>query len=734
MRSERRSNPHDPDPSDPQAATLRAELPDGDPGSGAGAGTTGPSVELRATELGLIVTPSPSSGSGVPSLLPWSEMTRVTASGDADRPGWHQAHVLEIEMREDGWFGNESPFRFVAPLSEIGPFLGVVAGRREARAPTGLRIVRPMAVGGLARLRATWPRDIGDPRHGLGRRRIGPIAVGLVALVLLAGSTGTQFGASANGALPHRDDRGGNAFQAFGRHPAVNLPAATSAPAPAPPSLAGSPPLQSHEIFGYAPYWTLPQSAGFDVNDLTTLAYFSVDANADGTLNQSGPGWNGYESQDLVNLVSRSHAAGDRVVLTVTCFSQSSLDAITSDPNAPARLSSVLVAAVSAKDLDGVNFDFEGEGSADRQGMTSLISTVSKALHAANPHWQVTMATYASAAADSSGFYDVAALAPALDGFFVMAYDMNSRQVPSATAPLVGGGFNDTEALQQFTAVVPPQKVILGVPYYGYDWPTSDGTRTAQPTGGESPLSDAQILPSGHPTYWDPSTQTPWTSYQVGSQWHETFFDDPTSLALKAQLAAAFHIAGLGIWALGMDGNNPAMLAALLGNAPAVKDLQTGPTASATALAGAGIASTGVWQGTGVTLTPVFPPASFGNAQYLGTLTGFHTSDPGLACLQTGPPINVWTFSSMPGVDVVVADTSSYCAAAMWTFPTPAGQGPPPTPSSTTTTSPPPTSTSIPTTTTTSPPPTSTSTPTTTTPPSTSPINGAHRESPDSTG
>ena len=161
-------------------------------------------------------------------------------------------------------------------------------------------------------------------------------------------------------------------------------------------------PLQSHEVFGYAPYWTLPQSSGFDVKDLTTLAYFSVDANADGTLDQSGSGWNGYESQDLVNLVTRSHAAGDRVVLTVTCFNQHSLDAITSDPNAPARLSAALISAVQAKNLDGVNFDFEGEGSADQVGLTNLITKVSAALHAADPHWQVTMAVYASAASDSA--------------------------------------------------------------------------------------------------------------------------------------------------------------------------------------------------------------------------------------------------------------------------------------------------------------------------------------------
>ena len=73
-------------------------------------------------------------------------------------------------------------------------------------------------------------------------------------------------------------------------HRALHLPAATSAPAPAPPAVATAAPLQSHEVFGYAPYWTLPQSSGLRLTDLTTLAYFSVDANADGTLDQSGAG------------------------------------------------------------------------------------------------------------------------------------------------------------------------------------------------------------------------------------------------------------------------------------------------------------------------------------------------------------------------------------------------------------------------------------------------------------
>jgi hypothetical protein len=597
---------------------------------------------------------------------------------------------------------------------------------------------------GLALHRSDGESQGSGPQHGLGRRRIGPIAIGVMAVILLTGSAGSPFGSAAGGATnPRHGATAGNSAQALPEGRGVHLAVATTKPEPAPPSLAGSPPLQSHEIFGYAPYWTLPLSSGFDVKDLTTLAYFSVDANPNGTLDQSGPGWNGYESQDLVNLVNRSHAAGDRVVLTVTDFSQSSLDAITSDPDAGARLSAALISAVSAKNLDGVNFDFEGDGSGDQRGLTRLITQVSKALHAANPHWQVTMAVYASSAADSGGFYNIAALSPAVDGFFVMAYEMNNSAVPSATAPLVGGGYTPTEAVKQFTAVVPPQKVILGVPYYGYDWPTSSGTLTAHATGGNTPLSDAVIASSGHPTYWDPTTDSSWTSYKVGNQWHETFFDNPTSLALRAQVANSFHIAGLGIWALGMDGNNPAMMAALLGNAPAVKDYQTGPTTTTTSTAapgssttsttgppGANYVTTGVWKGNSVSLTAIANPASEGTPQYLGTLSQLSTNDPALACLETGTPLSVWSFSTVPGVDVVVASQPQDCAAATWTFPTAKKSvstsggsksttttTTQPKRTTTTTTVPPTTTTTVPPTTTTTVPPTTTTTvpPTTTT-------------------
>ena len=192
------------------------------------------------------------------------------------------------------------------------------------------------------------------------------------------------------------------------------------------------------------------------------------------------------------------------------------------------------------------------------------------------------MDTYASSAGDPNGFYNISALAPAVNAFFVMAYQLNLQSGASSVSPLTSTAFSEKTAIGQYTAIVPASKVLLGLPYFGIDWPTSDGTLTAQATGPATTLSYGQVLASGHPIYWDATTQTGWTSYEVGTQWHETFFEVPASLYDAAQLASSSGLGGMGIWALGMDGNDPAMTAAISGFSPAVKDYSAGPTTTST--------------------------------------------------------------------------------------------------------------------------------------------------------
>ena len=339
-------------------------------------------------------------------------------------------------------------------------------------------------------------------QSGRRQRLIGAAVASIVAIAAVAGivvfaasSDGAPDQAAGSSAYEHSGKAGNADLSMLGGHHRAKLAPATSSPAPAPASVATAAPLASHEVFGFAPYWTLDQSTTYDVAGSTTIAYFAVGINPDGTLDESGSGWNGYESQDLVNLIDRAHAAGVRVVLTVNDFDQQSLDQLTSSPTAPATLAQALIGAVEAKDLDGVNLDLEGDGSADQAGLTNLVGQVSTALHQVNPHWQVTMDTYASSAGDPNGFYDIPALANVVDGFFVMQYSPNLSGSAQATSPLTSSLFNDVTTAGQYAAAVPASKVILGAPLFGLDWPTNGDTLTAVATG---PVTDLRVQPDRH--------------------------------------------------------------------------------------------------------------------------------------------------------------------------------------------------------------------------------------------
>ena len=119
-------------------------------------------------------------------------------------------------------------------------------------------------------------------------------------------------------------------------------------------------------------------------------------------------------------------------------------------------------------------------------------------------------------------------------------------------------------------------------------------------------------------------TESGWTSYQVGSQWHETFFEDPTSLYDAAQLARFCNFGGVGIWALGMDGNDGNDLAALDGFPPAANTAPTGPSLAFPAAPPAGTPSASS------TTTTSAPPASTTTTRPVATTTTTTTTAIGL--------------------------------------------------------------------------------------------------------
>jgi len=351
----------------------------------------------------------------------------------------------------------------------------------------------------------------------------------------------------------------------------VKLPDLSGKPAPALPASGFAHLLPSHQIFGFVPYWALGDP-GLVLNDLTTVAYFGLGVTGAGQLVQRGNAWDDLGGGAFARLESQAHAAGVRVLLTVTSADLAVINAMCLSPVAAGtRLFTGIAHLLESYRLDGVDLDLEGQSSNDRAGFARLVQTVAGHLHAVDPSWDVVVDTYPQSASDGDDFYDVASIAPLVNQIFVMAYDMEDPSMPSATSPLNGLGLSDVASLQSYTAIVPPSKLILGVPFYGVDWTESTPASGPLTLSGPDTIPYATIAAARHVPIWDPESDTAWFTYLYHGQKHVAWFDNPLSLALKAALASGYHLGGDGIWALGMQGPYTGMVTALLGGSPPLR-------------------------------------------------------------------------------------------------------------------------------------------------------------------
>jgi spore germination protein len=224
-----------------------------------------------------------------------------------------------------------------------------------------------------------------------------------------------------------------------------------------------------------------------------------------------------------------------------------------------------------------VSIDIEGQYAKERAGFVSFVKDFYHDMKTADPTAFILLDTYTDSAANPDNFYNVSELYPFVNDIFIMGYDMNTLSTASPNAPLINEnlGNSDVQSLLSYTSVVPPQKLILGVPFYGYDFTTKD-PYPYSPTKNSYPVAVTwdSILSVGRPQLWDPMSLTPWYRFKTGKTWHQTWFDNPVSIALKTALANEFHLGGVGVWALGMNGGDTQMLQALAGGRAPYKKQQ----------------------------------------------------------------------------------------------------------------------------------------------------------------
>ncbi len=373
----------------------------------------------------------------------------------------------------------------------------------------------------------------------------------------------------------------------------------------------------SREVFGFALGSSLSDPTigypSWNFNLLTTVAYFGLHVLWNGAF-QNDAGLAVWNSSQLTNLVTTAHAHGTKVVVTII-----SSDFTGSYPNAmcdallhTSTTVKNVVAEVKAKHVDGVNVDYEGlnqscnssDPSWARKALTSFIASLRAELGSS---YYLSIDTYASAAGDPRGFFDIPGLNASVDSFFVMAYDMeysNYYHAPTncgrfclgPTSPLTSYYYNDTDVMAQYSSAVTPGKVILGIPYYGRKACVANATAEFQhPTGPAT--SDTYMDAAGeatdpavragsyviHRDAKDPAGKMRWDTWYSNTFkcTRELFWDDAVSLGYKYDLVNRAGLRGVGIWTLNYGGGSKELWSTLgnhFGGWRASYDMSKAPT------------------------------------------------------------------------------------------------------------------------------------------------------------
>ncbi len=308
----------------------------------------------------------------------------------------------------------------------------------------------------------------------------------------------------------------------------------------------------NHIVFGWHPYWMGSAYNNYQWDKLSDLAYFAYEVDyTDG----SAVSTHSFSTASVID-VAKTH--GVRVHLTATLFGN--FDNFFANSSAQSNLINNLVTLVKNRGINGVNIDFEGMGSDNKTQFATFIHNLATELHSQVSGSMLSVCLYA---VDWNGVFDFSSLNNDVDLYTIMGYDYyyaGSNEAGPTGQLYTMNNFAYTEArsIEYYKYKgAPLNKLVLGVPYYGYDWATSSTSVPSSTSGSGSSKTIKVVKDNTNGYYSNPKIEThslsKYYAYTKGGQAHQCWVDDEETMAYKYKVVLQTGIAGIGIWALGYD-------------------------------------------------------------------------------------------------------------------------------------------------------------------------------------
>ncbi|HEY1205500.1 MAG: glycosyltransferase [Bryobacteraceae bacterium] len=187
----------------------------------------------------------------------------------------------------------------------------------------------------------------------------------------------------------------------------------------------------------------------------------------------------------------------------------------------------------------GANIDLEELRVGDRGRMVEFLRALRDRLKPAGM-----LVTLSVPAGDSA--YDLRELSALCDFVVPMVYDEHYQS--GAPGPVASQEWFDRQ-LGQLAKLLPPEKTVIGIGAYGYDWMI--GGRGSAEVGFGDVMSAAKSNRTA--IAWDPGTENPVLRYTAGGQQHEVWFLDAVTELNQINAIEDAGFRGYGLWRLGAE-------------------------------------------------------------------------------------------------------------------------------------------------------------------------------------
>ncbi len=303
--------------------------------------------------------------------------------------------------------------------------------------------------------------------------------------------------------------------------------------------------VKTQHFYAWLPWWDEDriilslQSAGHTIEVISPVWYKLSEK---GTLAENPS----KQKQTIIAIASRS---GTLVFPAInnesdTGFDSKRVSLLLHTQSLQTPFISSLIAEAKTNGFIGWDIDWEEKDAHDKDAFNSFIKQLSDRLHQNGLKLAVTV----QAKTDESDSYgdtkveDWKTLAASADEIRVMAYDFHyDKSDPGAITPL-----DDLEAVLDYAEkTIPKDKIVLGVPLYGYDWNQKGGVSVQYADGVNSIKKYNGTLSR------DPATEELVGIYSNLLDSHTLWFTDKKSVLRILYIANNYDINKIAFWRLG---------------------------------------------------------------------------------------------------------------------------------------------------------------------------------------